>query len=254
MNDDSSHHRSAGHQQVRADLAARGYALTSDRALGLPEKFRENFRDTYFNSQTLRHDEGDFPVDRERARDVVRYQWQDDDLRVQTHDSITITNRAGIPGKREHARVNLLKDAQAEEFIRALLWLVPAERRQADGTFGINLFRTFTNVVTNPHHDNEEFIIIYVVDRIGEGAETHLYRPADVAKDGRVSGPAVLEQQLNPGDLIIFEDKRYKHYASPLVSPLEGKAMRDAVICTVDYHGTYLESLGNNTRAVAGVA
>jgi hypothetical protein len=240
VNDESSHHRSAGHQQAWADLAAQGYALTSDQGIGLPEKFRQNFRDAYFNPWTLRHDEGDWPVDRQRARDVIRYQWHGSDLRLQRHESITITDRAGIPGKREHARVELLEDAQAVELIRAFLSLVPPDRRQADGTFGVNLFRTFTNVVTRPHHDNEEFIIIYVVDRIGEGAKTHLYLPGDVTGDGRVTRPAVLEHQLNPGDLIIFEDSRYKHDASPLISPPDRPAMRDALICTVDNRSTYL--------------
>ena len=231
---------SAGHEQVWGDLTARGYALTSDRRIGLPEKCRQNLRDTYFNSWTLRHDDGDWPVDRQRARDVIRYEWSDADLRLRRNESITITDRAGIPGKREHFRVDLLADALAEDVVRAFLWLVPPHRRQEDGTFGVNLFRTFTNVVTKPHYDNEEFIVIYVVDRIGEGAETHLYHPADVAEDGRVTGVAVLEQQLNPGDIIIFEDKRYKHDASPLIDPPGGSASRDALVCTVDYRGTYL--------------
>jgi len=235
----ASHHPSGNHPQVWTDLDARGYALTSDRSIGLPEDFRQNFRDTYFNPWTLRHDEGDWPVDRQRSRDVVRYQWLDDDLLLHRHDSITITNRAGIPGKREHARVELLKDAEAVDLIRAFLWMVPPGRRRPEGTFGINLFRTFTNVVTKPHHDNEEFIVIYVIDRIGEGAETHLYLPDDVADDGRVTGPAVLKHQLNPGDIIIFEDKRYKHDASPLIS-IDASAKRDALICTVDYRDTYL--------------
>ena len=65
---------------------------------------------------------------------------------------------------------------------------MPPERRQPDGTFGVNLFRTFTKVVTKPHHDNEEFIIIYVLDRVGEGAETRLYQPDDVTDDGQVTG------------------------------------------------------------------
>ena len=171
---------------------------------------------------------------------MIRYQWHDDDLSLERHDSITITNRAGIPGKREHARVELLKDDQAVAFIRALLWLVPPDQREPEGTFGVNLFRTFTNVVTRPHHDNERFIIIYVVERIGDGARTHLYHPDQVAADGSVNGPAVLEHQLNPGDFIIFDDKRYKHDASPLISPAGGSAMRDALVCTVDHPGTYL--------------
>lgn len=240
MNDEPGHHRLAGYEQVWADLTAQGYALTSDLSIGLPEKFRQNFGDTYFNPWTLRHDEGDWPVDRQRARDVIRYRWHGADLHLDRHDSITITDRAGIPGKREHSRVELQDDAQAVELIRAFLQLVPPGRRQPGGTFGINLFRTFTNVVTRPHHDNEEFIIIYVIDRIGEGAETHLYLPGDVTDGGEVTGPAVLRKQLNPGDIILLEDKCYKHDASPLIDPPGGGAMRDALVCTVDYRGTYL--------------
>ena len=118
--------------------------------------------------------------------------------------------------------------------------LVPPARRQADSTFGVNLFRTFTNVVTKPHHDNEEFIIIYLLDQIGEGAESYLYVPADVTDDGEIKAPPVLRRQLNPGDILIFEDKLFKHGTTPLINPPGGTARRDALACTVDYHGTYL--------------
>lgn len=246
MNDGSSRHMSTEHARVRACLDEDGYALTNDRSIGLPEKFRQNFRDAYFNSWTLRHDEGDFPVDRERARDVIRYEWRGEDLHLRRHESITIIDRAGIPGKRDHARVELMADAQAVELLHAFLRLVPQDRRQPDGTFGVNLFRTFTNVVTKPHHDNEEFIIIYVIDRIGDGAETHLYHPGDVTEDGRVTGPVVLKQQLNPGDIIIFDDARFKHDASPLIKASDGNAMRDALVCTVDNQDTYLASPAND--------
>jgi hypothetical protein len=242
VNDGLDRHISADHARVWDCLEKRGYALTSDRLIGLPEKFRQNFRDTYFNSWTLRHDEGDWPVDRQRARDVIRYQWQGENLILHRYESIAIADRAGIPGKREHARVELMDDGQAVELLYAFLSLVPPGQRQPDGTFGVNLFRTFTNVVTKPHHDNEEFIIIYVIDRIGDGACTHLYRPEDVADDGQVAAPAVLEQQLNPGDIIIFADKRFKHDASPLISPSGGTARRDALVCTVDSRNTYLSS------------
>jgi hypothetical protein len=202
-----------------------GYAVVSDRSIGLPEKFRPNFRGAYFNEWTLRHDEGDMPVDRLRARDVIRYQWRDGNPVLSRHDEITITDRAGIAGRREHARVELLDDPQARNLVRALLSLVPPARRQDEGTFGVNLFRTFTNVVTKPHHDNEEFIIIYVLDRVGEGAETYLYAPEDVKSGGETIAPPLLRQQLNPGDLIIFEDARFKHGATPL-----------------DHRSTYLET------------
>ena len=35
----------------------------------------------------------------------------------------------------------------------------------------VNLFRTHTNVVTKPHQDKEEFIILYVLNRDGDGQE-----------------------------------------------------------------------------------
>jgi hypothetical protein len=242
VSDDATQHVSDGHSDVWSALRRQGYALTNDQLIGLPEKFRPNFRGAYFNDWTLRHDEGDWPADRQRARDVIRYQWRDGHLSLQRHDAITITDRAGIPGQREHARVELLDDPQARDLIRALLQLIPPGRRQAGGTFGVNLFRTFTNVVTKPHHDDEQFIIIYLLDRMGAGAETYLYAPADVTDDGEIKGPPVLRQQLDPGDIFIFEDKLFKHGATPLINPPGRTARRDALICTVDNRGTYLET------------
>lgn len=247
MPDDSSRRLAGGLEEVRAALRAKGYALTSDRAIGLPEGCRENLSLRYYNSDTLHHDPGDFPVDRERARDVVRYIWSDDEAPLlETYDRITLTDRAGIPGQREHSRVRLLKDPEAEKVISTLLQLVPPERRQPEGTFGINLFRTYTNVVTKPHHDYEEYVLLYIIDRIGDGAESYLYNPEDVSEDGEILAEPVLRQQLNPGDIIIFEDKRYKHGATALVSPPGGSARRDAFVCTFDYFDSYLGQAAAN--------
>jgi 2OG-Fe dioxygenase len=242
VSDDAAQHVSDSLNDVWSELKRQGYAITNDQSIGLPEKFRPNFLGTYFNDWTLRHDEGDWPVDRQRARDVIRYQWYGGRLSLRQHDAITITDRADIPGQREHARVKLLDDPQTEGLIRAFLQLVPEDRREADGTFGVNLFRTFTNVVTKPHHDYEQFIITYVLDRIGDGAETYLYAPADVTDDGEIKALPILWQQLNPGDILIFEDKLFKHGATPLTNPPDGTARRDALICTVDDRGTYLEA------------
>lgn len=237
-------HRPGQHEDLWSALGRHGYVVTNDRSLGLTEEFRQGFSATYFSDQTLRRDPGDWPADRMRARDVIHYEWYDDGVDLQRHDVITITDRAGIPGKREHARVELLKDPAAGSLVRTFLELVPPSRRHSRGTFGVNLFRTFTNVVTTAHHDNEEFIIIYVIDRLGDGAETYLYRPEDVAEDGRPMAEPVLRKQLNPGDIIIFEDKRFKHGATPLINPADGQAQRDALVCTVDYPTTYLKAAG----------
>jgi 2OG-Fe dioxygenase len=227
---------------IWASLASegQGYALTNDEAIGLPEMLRGHFERKYFNDRILRHDDGDWPVDRKRARDVIRYRWRGDELRLREHRTIAITNRAGIPGRREHSRVRLLDDRQAEEFVRKLLSLVPPGRRRRTGTFGVNLFRTFTDVVTRPHRDNEELIALYVLDRQGDGAESYLYDPVDVTLGGEPTGKPVLEHQLNPGDIVIFDDARFMHGATPLIALPDGTSMRDVLVCTVDYPDTYL--------------
>jgi 2OG-Fe dioxygenase len=223
---------------VWQSLRRHGYAITDDESIGLPPKFRENFRLAYFTDQVLRRDEGDWPIDRKRARDVIHYWWSERGLRLEEYGRITITDRADIEGEREHARIRLLEDPEAESLVQALLSLVPVERREAEGTFGINLFRTYTNVVTAPHRDNEQFIILYVLNRIGSGAESYLYE----AMDGDDGGEKpVLEQQLDPGQILIFEDERFRHGATPLVPPPGETAMRDVLVCTVDYRTTYLE-------------
>jgi hypothetical protein len=190
----------------------------------------------------LRHDDGDWPRDRQRARDVIRYQWRGDDLHLHEHETITITDRADIPGKRDHSRVMLLDDPQAAELVCRLLRLLPAEKRQPEGTFGVNLFRTFTNVVSKLHRDDEQFVITYVLDREGSGAETSLYDRGDLTGDGEPTAKArpVLRHQLNPGEIIVFDDERFRHGATPLEALPGETRRRDALVCTVDYRETYL--------------
>jgi hypothetical protein len=228
------------HDRVWAALATQGYALTTEREIGLSGEFRDYFTQTYFTKAHIRHDPGDWPADRKRARDVIRYRWHGERLRMREHGTIAITDRADIPGRREHSRVRLLNDPQAREFISTLLCLVPPDRRRHKGTFGINLFRTFTDVVTKPHQDHEEFIILYVLDRQGEGAESYLYDLGDVTPEGETIGDPVLWQQLNPGQVIIFDDARFMHGATPLKALRDGTCRRDVLVCTFDYPDTYL--------------
>ena len=237
---DASARTLPGLDHAWATLADQGYVLTDEQEIGLAG-LRESFLKKYFNDSVLRHDRGDWPVDRKRARDVIRYRWHGDELRIREHKTTVITNRAGIPGKRKHKRVWLMDDLLGEKLARTFLSLVPPDRRQGDGTFSVNLFRTFTDVVTTPHHDHEQFVILYVLDRVGDGAESYLYLPGDVTDDGRTIAGPVVKHQLNPGEILIFEDKLFKHGATPLVPPPSGEAHRDVLVCTVDYRTTYLE-------------
>jgi len=225
-------------ESVWAKLDDEGFALIDDVAIGLPEKFRTNFHETYFTDFTMRHDEGDFPVDRKRARDVIRYQWRDGSFDVTEHDTITITDRAGIRGKRDHRRIEFLRDREAQEMVGAFLSLIPPGERQWESTFGVNLFRTFTDVVSGPHRDHERFVILYVLDRLGGGAESYLY---DTPPDGKTLGDPIFWRQLNPGQILIFNDNRFWHGATPLLAPPgQETARRDVVVCTEDYRETYL--------------
>lgn len=220
-------------QAMRDQLAACGYATTTDVELGLPADLREHLVASYFTPDVLRNDIPDIPADRERARDVIRYAWTDDALTLAENDSITLGARGNLPGRREYSRVRLLDDPAAAVLIERALSLVPAAERRPRGTFGVNLFRTHTNVVTGPHQDGEEFILIYVLDKCGSGAETTLYSQADES--------IVFKDVLEPGELIIFRDRDFLHTASPITPPASSRegARRDVLVCTVDYPSTY---------------
>ena len=225
---------------VHQKITDEGYALTSELDIGLPPGCAESLRRAYFDSGQLRCDKGDQPADRERARDVILYEWENGGLVLSEYETIAIRDRSGIRGERIHKRIELLGDRQFGDLVKTFISLVPEKRRQQKGTFGINLFRTHTDVVTRPHRDDEEFIIIYVLDRIGGDAESYLYRHDREKMDPAEDGDLVLWKQLNSGDLLIFDDSQFKHGATPLTPPAGGRAMRDVLVCTVDYPATYL--------------
>jgi hypothetical protein len=126
----------------------------------------------------------------------------------------------------------VLSDPVLAHWIRGVLRTIPVRYQQQCGTFGVNFFRTFTNVVTRPHQDGEEYVIVYVLDKIGCGATTQLY--------GLHSGELVFERELAPGELIIFRDDRFRHNVTPLRAPESGTpTRRDAMVCTVNYADTY---------------
>jgi len=216
-------------ERVRRELTTHGYAVVSDTELGLDPDIRRHIVENYFTEKVL---ESDLPAvhrDRDRARDVIRYAWDGDHLEVREHDRIDIVDRSGYSGSRTPKRVELLREGYMETWIRQMLELIPPHLRQSEGTFGVNFMRTRTTVVSGPHHDDEEYVIVYVAGKSGEGAETTLHDVDDPAE-------VVHRVTLAPGDLIIFRDAGYLHNASPLTG---GHAQRDALVCTVNYPGTY---------------
>jgi hypothetical protein len=208
-----------------------GFFIANDDLFGI-DGFRQHFHSEYFTSQTLRCYPGDVPADRERAREVVRYEWTRDGMALSSNDTVAIRDRDGLRPTREFDRVDLLSDRAFPLWTAGILSLIPKEARLERGTFGVNLFRTRTDVVTGPHRDEQPFIIIYVLDKIGGGAETSLH---DVDNVDNI----VVKEMLNPGQFIIFNDSRFMHSATPLVAPPGGEARRDVLVCTVDSEGTY---------------
>jgi hypothetical protein len=241
VSDDSSSFSSDDLSHAWKELGDHCYAIVQDWALGVTDDSREQFHRRYFNDEVLRHDEGDWPRDRKRARDVIHYEWHGTKLVLREYETITITDRAGINGEREHKRVEILADPQARKLVERLLHLVPPDRRQLEGTLGVNFFRTYTDVVTRPHHDNEEYIFLYMMHRDGGGAKSYLYRDYEPFTGGPPDEPILDHHQLKPGELLIFEDRLFMHGATPLEPPPEGQAMRDLIVFTVDYETTYLK-------------
>jgi 2OG-Fe dioxygenase len=227
-------------RRVNQEVTKHGFALTTESDIGLPVKCGKYLQGRYFDGGLLKHDDGDKPDDRERARDVIYYEWNDGKLSLEEYETIAIWDRSEIEGERIHTRIELLEDPQARELIETFLSLVPEDQRQPRGTFGVNLFRTHTDVVSKPHQDEEEFIILYVLDREGDGAESYLYKYDKETMGADEVGEQVLRKQLNPGDLMIFQDNRFKHGATQLIPPSGGRAKRDVLVCTVDLPTTYL--------------
>lgn len=215
--------------EIHLRIDTDGYAIVRDADLGRPADMREHIHRTYFNDTYLRTYDFDVPKDRERARDVIRYEWTESCVDLAEHGTVAISNRDG-KAYREFERVTLLDDPYFADWITSALTLVPPHLRQERGTFGVNLFRTHTDVVTKPHRDGEEYILIYVLEHEGSGAQSILY------PDG---GGAEIHHTLQPGELVIFRDDAFRHTATPLVPPTDGPAHRDVLVCTVNYHDTY---------------
>ncbi|MFD9700844.1 2OG-Fe dioxygenase family protein [Lentzea sp. NPDC059081] len=219
---------------VREKLSAEGFVVTNDRELGMVEVFREKFHQTYFTDEHLRSYEGDIPADRLRARDVLRYDRIGGEIAIKGHHDIGIEGRGEHAGRREFVRTDLAADEHFVDWVKAILSVVPEQDQQVRGTFGVNLFRTRSKVVTRPHRDGEQYIIVYVVDKNCDGGETMLH-------DG--TGDVLFRGTLVPGDLIIFRDEDFLHSVTELEA-INGECRRDALVCTVNYSDTY--PLGDN--------
>jgi len=223
-------------QRIHEQIDQRGYALTTDYDLGFEPDIRDHINTQFFNEDVLQTDfPGVLPPDRLRGRDMIRYWRAPGGLSLEENDTATIQTPEGLAGnhphgqKRDYRRTEILDDSGFKALAATFLELPPEAEWQPSGTMGVNLFRTFTSVVSGQHQDGEQFVVIYVVGKDGSGATTSLH-PVE-AREQTAAAPT-----LQPGQLMIFRDASFYHSATPL-TPATGdnQARRDAIICTIDY-------------------
>ncbi len=167
-----------------------GYVLLSENDFnGLAQMHQQMA--TYFSENRLKRPGNEFPADRERARDVIVYEWQDSLAHVLLAENDNVTIRRPNGNRDEYNRVRILENSIGYQFAATVLSLIPACWRQRSGALGINLLRTFTDIVTEPHQERfGQFVGIWVINKTGEGAETYLY---DYFTPGRLVFKYVLQ-------------------------------------------------------------
>ena len=221
-------------------LQTKGYCILRDSDLGFSQNDRALIN-AFYNETVLQNDLPNvYPVDRLRARDVVRYRWQEKKVFIAEHSSIKIKTPKETLGNhphevvREYKRTFILDESAFRRIIEHLLQMIPPEERQSQGTIGVNLFKTFSDVVSGPHQDGVQFVGIYIPDRNCAGSETTL---ASINKPDET----IFNRSLEIGDFLIFRDKDFIHSVSPLKPPTRnnGSMFRNALILTVDYKSSY---------------
>jgi hypothetical protein len=214
--------------RYREAIERDGYVVIPESELGLGREFRASVVERYFVK--LQQDMKDVHPDRERLRAVFRYAVRGEEIDLHEQAQVDIANR-NHQGVRRYPRVELGHDLGVQRFVRAALALLPPDARPEASTFSINLFRTHSSVTMGPHQDLERYIVVHVLRKVGAGASTVLY---DIRDRSRV----ITTVCLGEGDTIIFDDRRFLHYVTPLV-PDGGPCVRDALVCTVDHPETY---------------
>ena len=209
------------------NMRSNGFHFADERELGLPADFRRKFHAAFFTPDIIGPHDGDIPADRERAREVIRYDWVSlAQVELASYHPVDIV-LPSWEGKRDFDRIDLLSHPGFREWTTGMLSRVPPEHRLGNGTFGVNLFRIRTQMDIRPNRD-ARFIVVYMLDKAGDGGETFLRK---IAGDG-----VIAELVVYPGEFVIFDGTQFEYNASPLVG---ADARLDVLVCTVDYTHIY---------------
>jgi hypothetical protein len=222
-------------EDVWERLLVDGYTIVKDTEpdFGFDPNFRQYAINAYFDGGQLAVESYNvFPPDRERARDVIHYAQAAAELLLVEHAVTTIADRTYHQGERQYGRVQLLQDPLFRQWLQAAIDLVPPTPHFAESTLGVNLFRTRGDVVNGPHRDDEQLVMVYVVDKVGEGGTSTLYTDE--------SDEPFFAYTLVPGQMLVFDDQRFRHSATPLRPGQDGQQPhRDTIVCTVNKPETY---------------
>ena len=101
--------------------------------------------------------------------------------------------------------------------------------------FGLHQIRTITDddhegfpVPEGYHQDGFDFVIIISFQNHNvQGGRCYL-------RKGSKEGPCVLDQEMHMNDVLIFNDRRFFHYASPIRPKISGLGYRDRCVLTFD--------------------
>jgi hypothetical protein len=215
-------------------IQEQGFVLISDSQLGLGPDFRSHVLTEYFD-QLQPETYGVFPIDRLRACDVLLRWWSPTKgLTLREKASVRFRTAPNVAGNhphgvwREYSRVWLVGNLLMKQWIDAVVSMVPPRPLLIGdrGSIRLDFFRTFDQVVSGPHSDGQAIVVIYVVAKHGSGAETRLH-PVEAPDD------IVFRQTLQPGDILILDDRRLLHDVSPLIPTKDGKAHRDVIVCGI---------------------
>lgn len=133
--------------------------------------------------------------------------------------------------KREFAEID---DAltQLDDFKKLVFAFIDACKLHPESEIGVHQIRTTCslNNFGNPapegiHRDGTDFIGIFCVNRENiQGGETHLY----VEKKEK----PVFKKILNPGELLLVNDREFFHFTTPIKPTSDAQGVRDVFVLT----------------------
>lgn len=236
------------------ELFQHGYTIFDNNQVGIDSNLIDALNNVFDAPDIVKRHDGDTPSNRRRARDVICWEKSSEHLEgfvLSAYPTVTITDEkidlnddGGFTikyGEREVSRFNSLEKDSLASFYATLLSIFPSsvihngvvkatELQASAGTLSVNAFETYDKVVNNllHHDDNTRFIALTVVDVRGEGAESLL--------QDEITGEIILDQQIQPGQTLVFSNDTFLHGARPLIGE---NTRRRVLVTTLDVYDTY---------------